>query len=187
METSWLFRDEGIEIDTSYLNTYNEYGNESQPLQLNINETQSEESEQLCEESDPWLEIEECPAGVMDTLLVEPDVSQDYDNIISFAPGEGNRPLGLFVDQNSEYLSFPSIFCGKKRSDKRQISVQYSTICKWELRSQDRRVAESVPNIFTNLRNFKSQEFRTVLVYQFGSAKRKVKNTPPKTLRLKKV
>lgn len=117
-----------------------------------INETQSEESEQLCEESDPWLEVEERPAGVMDTLLVEPDVSQDYDNIISFAPGEGNRSLGLFVDQNSEYLSFPSIFCGKKKSDKRQIPVQYSTICKWELRSQDRRVAESVPNIFYKLK-----------------------------------
>ena len=42
MEKSQLFRDEGIEIDTSSLNTYNEYGNESQPLQLNINETQSE-------------------------------------------------------------------------------------------------------------------------------------------------
>lgn len=38
VETSQLFRDEGIEIDTSYLNTYNEYGNESQPLQLNIND-----------------------------------------------------------------------------------------------------------------------------------------------------
>ena len=126
METSQLFRDEGTEIDTSYLNTYNEYGNESQPLQLNINETQSEESEQLCEESYLWLEVEERPAGVMDTLLVEPDVSQDYDNIISFAPGEGNIPLGLFVDQNSEYLSFPSIFCGKKRSDKHQIPIQYS-------------------------------------------------------------
>ena len=47
-------------------------------------------------------------------------------------------------------MSFPSIFCGKKRSDKCQILVQYSTICKWELRSQDHRVAESVPNIFTN-------------------------------------
>ena len=76
------------------------------------------ESEQLCEESDPWLEVEERPAGVMDTLLVEPDVSQYYDNIISFAAGEGNRPLGLFVDQNSEYLSLPFVLCGKKRSDK---------------------------------------------------------------------
>ena len=80
VETSQLFRDKGIEIDTSYLDTYNEYGNESQPLQLNINETQSEESEQLCEESDKCLEVEERPAGVMDTLLVEPDVSHDYDN-----------------------------------------------------------------------------------------------------------
>ena len=47
VETSQLFTDEGIEIDTSYLNTYNQYNNQNQPLQLNISETQSEELEQL--------------------------------------------------------------------------------------------------------------------------------------------
>ena len=88
----------------------------------------------------------------MDTLLVEPDVNQDNDQILSFAPGEGNRTLGLFVDQNPEYLSFPTIFCGKKRSNERQVPVQYSTICKWELHSRDRRAAESVPNIFYKLK-----------------------------------
>jgi hypothetical protein len=110
--------------------------------------------EQHCEESDIWSEVEERPVGVMDTLLVEPDVTQDYDHILSFAPGEGNKPLGLFVDNNSEYLSFPTIFCGEKRCDNKQrrVPVQYSTICKWELRSQDRRVAESVPNIFYKLK-----------------------------------
>ena len=138
------------QIDSSYLDTYNQHSNESQTLGLNNNEKQTEEKEQLCEESDVWCEVEERPAGVMDTLLAEPDVTQDYDHILSFGPGEGNKPLGLFVDKNSEYLSFPTIFCGKTRCDNlhRQIPVQYSTICKWELRSHDRRVAESVPNLF---------------------------------------
>ncbi len=161
VETSQLFRDEGIEIDISYLNTYNQYSEESQTLQLHNNEKQTEELEQHCEEleqhceeSDIWSEVEERPVGVMDTLLVEPDVTQDYDHILSFAPGEGNKPLGLFVDNNSEYLSFPTIFCGEKRCDnqQRRVPVQYSTICKWELHSQDRRVAESVPNIFYKLK-----------------------------------
>ena len=72
VETSQLFKDEGIDIDTSYLDTCNQYSNESHPLQLNINEAQYQEFGQLCDETDLWSEVEERPAGVMDTLLVEP-------------------------------------------------------------------------------------------------------------------
>ena len=52
--------------------------------------------------------------------------------------------------KDSEFLSFPTIYCGKARADNkdRTTPVHYSTICKWELRSQDRRVAQSVPNTF---------------------------------------
>ena len=79
----------------------------------------------------------------MDTLLEEPEITQQGDKIISFAPSEGDRPLGLFIDKDSEFLSFPSIYCGKRRADnsERFVPVHYSTICKWELRSKDRRVA----------------------------------------------
>ena len=40
----------------------------------------------------------------MDTLLQEPDIAEHADNIISFAPAEGNRPLGIFTDKDSEFL-----------------------------------------------------------------------------------
>ena len=103
---------------------------------------------------DEWCEVTERPSGVMDTLLQEPDITQDGDKIISFAPGEGNRPLGIFIDKDAEFLSFPTIYCGKRQADnsERLVPVHYSTICKWELRSQDRRVAQSVPNIFYKLK-----------------------------------
>lgn len=154
VENSKLFKDEGIEINTSYLDSCDYQNNKNQPLQLTENEKQNEQEEQLFDESDAWCEVEERPSGVVDTLLVEPDPAQDFDHVLSFAPGEGNKPLGLFIDKDAEYLSFPSIFCGKKRLDNadRQIPVHYSTVCKWELRSQDRRVAESVPNIFYKLK-----------------------------------
>ena len=86
--------------------------------------------------------------------MQDPDIDQRIDNIISFAPGEGNRPLGIFVDKDSEILSFPTIFCGKRRPDNSEhhVPVQYSAVCKWELRCQDRRVAQSVPNIFYKLK-----------------------------------
>ena len=35
---------------------------------------------------------------------------------ITFAPGEGS----VFNDDNTEYLSFPTIFCGQKRPDNRE-------------------------------------------------------------------
>ncbi|CAB4007911.1 Hypothetical predicted protein [Paramuricea clavata] len=83
---------------------------------------------------DEWCEETERPSGVMDTLLQEPDITQHGDRIISFAPGEGNRPLGLFIDKDSEFLSFPTIYCGKRRTDnsERLVPVHYSTICKWD-------------------------------------------------------
>ena len=70
----------------------------------------------------------------VDTLLQEPDIVQHGDKIITFAPGEGNRPLGLFIDKDSEFLSFPTIYGGKRRADnsERRAPVHYSTICKWE-------------------------------------------------------
>ena len=76
-------------------------------------------------------------------------MNENVEKIITFAPGEGNKPLGIFMDKDSEFLSFPTIYCGKTRADNKDRTkpVYYSTICKWELRSQDRRVAQSVPHI----------------------------------------
>ena len=84
---------------------------------------------------DEWCETTERSSGVMDTVLQEPDITQDGDRILSFAPGEGNRPLGIFMDKDSEFLSFPTIYCGKRQADnsERRVPVHYSTMCKWEL------------------------------------------------------
>ena len=81
---------------------------------------------------------------------------------MSFAPGEGNRPLGIFMDKESEFLSFPTIYCGQTRADnkERTTPVHYSTVCKWELRSQDRRVAQSVPNIFYKLKKLQIRQIQ---------------------------
>ena len=81
-------------------------------------------------------------SGVTDTLLQEPDMTENVKKVITFAPGEGNRPLGKFMGKDSEFLSFLPIYCGKTQPNNkdRTTPVHYSTICKWELRSQDRRV-----------------------------------------------
>ena len=109
-----------------------------------------------------WCELEEHPAGTMDTLLEEPDITELGDRIITFAPGEGNTPLGIFIDKNPEFLSFPTIYCGKTRHDNkdRSVPVHYSTVCKWELRCQDRRVSQCVPNIFYKLKKLQIKQIQ---------------------------
>ena len=107
-------------------------------------------------------QLHERSSGVTDTLLQEPDITQDSDRILSFAPGEGNRPLGIFMDKDSEFLSFPTIYCGKRQADnsERLVPVHYSTMCKRELRSKDRRVAMSVPNIFYKLKKLQIRQIQ---------------------------
>jgi len=39
------------------------------------------------------------------------------ENVFSFAPGEGNRPLGMFMDKESEFPSFPTIYFGQASAD----------------------------------------------------------------------
>ena len=67
--------------------------------------------------NDEWCEIEERTSGVTDTLLQGPDMTENVENIITFAPVEGNKPFGIIIDKDSELLSFPSIYCGKTRAD----------------------------------------------------------------------
>ena len=126
---------------------------------------------------DEWNEIEECPAGNTDTLLEPADINHWADKLLTVAPGEGNRPLGIFHDKDSEFLAFPSIFCRKRRceSEDRLVRVHYSDICKWELRSLDRRVAQSVPNIFYKLKKLQIKTIQDTAMISVRKCKKKGK------------
>jgi len=130
-------------------------------------------------DTDEWCEVDERPTGVTDTLLQEPDVAENADKIVSFAPREGNKPLGVFMDKDSEYLSFPTIFCGKRRAEnnERKVPVSYSTITKWELRCQDRRAAMSVPNIFYKLKKLQIKQIQDSACISLRKCKTKGKRT----------
>ena len=102
-------------------------------------------------ESDGFSEVDSNEhVGNVDTLVDDATIENKFDQVLTFAPGEGRNPLSLYQHTDAEYLCFPSIFCGQRRSDKteRTTLVHYSDIVKWELRSIDRRAAQSVPNIF---------------------------------------
>ena len=102
-------------------------------------------------DSDHFSEIDSNEqVGNVDTLVDDANLENKYDQVFTFAPGEGQHPLSLYHDVDAEYLCFPTIFCGQKRPSKeeRTVPVHYSDIVKWELRSVDRRAAQSVPKIF---------------------------------------
>ena len=104
-----------------------------------------------CESDDGYSEIDANEqVGNVDTLVDDANIESKYDKVYTFAPGEGQHPLSLYQDKDAEYLCFPSIFCGQKpvSNDQRTVPVHYSDIVKWELRSVDRRAAQSVPNVF---------------------------------------
>ena len=141
-----------------------------------ISETDAENNDEINNGSDEeWNEIEERPVGTFDTVLQPSDMCEQADHILSFAPGEGNQPLGLFTDKDSEYLAFPTIFCGKRRVDNedKPVPVHYSTICKWELRNRDRRAAKSVPNTFYKLKKLQMKTIQDTAMISLRKCKTK--------------
>lgn len=84
----------------------------------------------------------------------------------------------MFQDFNAEFLSFPAIYCGETRQNNnlRATAVHYSTICKWELRNFDRRVAKNVTNIFFKLKKLQIKQISDKVSLAMRKCKLKGKN-----------
>ena len=139
---------EFLEVSKEQCKDKNYTGNEKQ-TQEKTTENDIEASNDY--DSDHYSEIDANDhVGNIDTLVDDADIENKYDKVFTFAPGEGQHPLSLYQDKDAEYLCFPTIFCGQTppSRDERLVPVHYSDIVKWELRSVDRRAAQSVPNIF---------------------------------------
>lgn len=113
---------------------------------------------------DGWTEdknFENRLTGNNDAFLHPNNVSS-LCKTMSFAPGEGHISLGLYEDKNAEYVSFLAIFCGQTRPENKdcQTSVHYSTVCKWELRSVDRRVGVLFQTSFFKLKKFQVKQIQ---------------------------
>ena len=116
--------------------------------------------------------------GNIDTLL--DDANAENRTTFTFAPGEGQQPLSIYQDRDSEYLCFPCLFCGQRRKEnsERIVPVYYSDIAKWELRSKDRRAANSVPNIFFKLKKIQMKQLND----KVNLAVRRCQTDPNKTM-----
>ena len=45
------------------------------------------------------------------------DVAETVSEEMTFAPSEGQKPISLVEDTDSEYLAFPNVFSGQWRVD----------------------------------------------------------------------
>ena len=161
IDNSNLYRDEGIVFDDDWVNKYNveivqdenddnEIGN---PQLESVNKNNDNNDSDRVDKADDWSEDEaKILAGVTDTMFTATDFLEDNEkqHILNVAPAEGNRPLSVFMDKYCEELAYPGIFLGQARpeSNQRKVKVNYSDICKSELRRSDRRAAMCVENIF---------------------------------------
>ena len=169
MNNSKLYKNSGIVIDDDWFQEVTESAEETVREFLGVSREQTndkhsmdnENQEQITSkkdtdaptdyDSDHYSEIDANDhVGNIDTLVDDADIDNKCDKVFTFAPGEGQHPLSLYNDKDAEYLCFPSIFCGQTPPSKEEriVPVHYSDIVKWELRSVDRRAAQSVPNIF---------------------------------------
>ncbi|XP_076081165.1 uncharacterized protein LOC143052085 [Mytilus galloprovincialis] len=158
MRTSDLYKSSGIEINEDWITEIAKINEETHENENNSAEQENDQDQNDSDnDSDHFSEVDESEThvGNTDTLLDHiPDDNPLCDAGLTFAPGEGQRPISLYSDPDAEYLSFPTIFCGQRRPDNkdRSVSVHFTDIVKWELRPMDRRVAQSVPNIFFKLK-----------------------------------
>lgn len=163
ISNSRLFKNEGIALNAEW-SIMNEESLSAENEILKSVTNNVSDTENNCDEAntDNWSEDEGSvlkPSGNFDTVM-QPADFREFNRILSVAPAEGNSPLGMFQDINAEFLSFPAIYCGETRRNNnlRATPVHYSTICKWELRNVDRRVAKNVTNIFFKLKKLQIKQ-----------------------------
>ena len=85
-------------------------------------------------DSDQYSEVDANDhVGNVDTLVDDADIENKYDQVFTFAPGEGQQPLSLYQDKTAEFLCFPSIFLvrGHLAKMKDQFQVIIVTLLNW--------------------------------------------------------
>ena len=153
---SQMYKDLDIQLDLSWLQNVQSASNSTCDCSAESRQNVQCEEVQHNENNNPEnidnIEEDEDTHNIhRDTMLSAPET---VPRELTFAPGEGQHPISVFHDPDAEYLSFPTIFCGQRRpsDEERHSTVHYTEICKYELRSVDRRVATNIANVFFKLK-----------------------------------
>ena len=139
IQNSELYQKHNINIDPDWLHNFSNTNNntEDQDLQNTNSNNNSDDDDSNNEE------VPNAPST--NTLVTENTIDPNKD-ILCIAPAEGQKPI--FTDEDTEYLCFPTIFCGQKRQTNKYHTLTKREIFKYEMRSVDKRVSTNIPNIF---------------------------------------
>ena len=135
MDHSTLYKEHNIIIDNNWVNQFQD-------------NTDDNAQSVTCDEDDDATDDtqnEQVNAPSVNTMLTNRNIDANA-SVLCIAPGEGQTPI--FTDSDTEYLCFPSIFCGERRSENNYHKLKKTEIFKYELRSIDPRVSTNIPNIF---------------------------------------
>ncbi|XP_033741835.1 uncharacterized protein LOC117328415 [Pecten maximus] len=178
LTNSELYKNSGVAFDEAWCAEMEKGASSIVTNFMNDCELENVNEDEQSDDSDGFSEIDasERIIGNSDTLI-DPICPQS-DSTYTFAPGEGQIPLGLYKDPNAEELSFPTIYCGQARTKntEREVKVHYSDLAKWELRHVDRRAANSVPNIFFKMKKIQAKQISDKVNLSIRRCKRKENN-----------
>ncbi|XP_064645914.1 uncharacterized protein LOC135499178 [Lineus longissimus] len=151
--TKELYKDADVTIDDLWMQAINKNSSDTDKMDTNNISHINDDNDVDSDISDTFSEFDpdETASGNLDTMLDDQNIERVRP--LTFAPGEDRSPLSLFQDEDAEYLSFPTIFCGERMPHDREKNsnnpkLHYSDVCKWQLRAEDRRVSQNVPNLF---------------------------------------
>jgi hypothetical protein len=168
-----LYKDEGIVISHDWLK---DYPNEKENFIIDAEDKKSEEKENTgkdFDDEDEWNECDEKPVNPSTTeTLLNDEIGDQNDIGIKFAPGENNRPISILMDLKADELTFPKIYCGKKRKLKANVKLTYAKIAKSELRMFDRRCGR-ISKLFFTYKKLQTKKFSDAISINL----RKTKNT----------
>jgi len=97
---------------------------------------------------------------------------------IKIAPGESKTPIPFYRDPDAEEMSFPTIYCGKKRRFK--VKVSYTDIAKSEIRRYDRRACSSSHLLYAFKKSLNEKVYNALQIClrkRSGSSKITAKHT----------
>ena len=138
-----MYKQHNINIDPewlqTFLNTTDEHEDE-EDLHITNNNIVNNSSDDEVNNSE-----EEPNAPSINTLVTDNTIDPNKD-ILCIAPAEGQKPI--FTDQDTEYLCFPTIFCGQKCQNNKYQKLTKREIFKYKMRSVVKRVSTNIPNIF---------------------------------------
>ena len=149
LQKSELYKQHNININTEWLTNFENINNNTipkNPQSISHEKSTGKNTNDIQESSDDDISDEEPPnAPSINTLLTEKNIDPNK-NVLCIAPAEGQKPI--FTDADTEYLCFPTIFCGQRRKLNEYHNLSKREIFKYEMRCADKRVSTNIPNIF---------------------------------------